>query len=66
MVKKKKIAIVCDHAGFFIKEKLVAFLKDKYEIKDFGTFSKDTVDYPDLGHKIMLERRNKQACKGTQ
>jgi ribose 5-phosphate isomerase B len=52
MVKKKKIAIVCDHAGFFIKEKLVAFLKDKYEIKDFGTFSKDTVDYPDLGHTM--------------
>jgi len=52
MVKKKKIAIVCDHAGFFLKEKLIAFLKDKYEIKDFGTFSRDTVDYPDFGHPI--------------
>jgi ribose 5-phosphate isomerase B len=52
MVKKKRIAIVCDHAGFYIKEKLVAFLKDKYEIKDFGTFSKDPVDYPDLGHTM--------------
>lgn len=52
MVKKKRIAIVSDHAGFYIKEKLVAFLKDKYEIKDFGTFSKDPVDYADLGHTM--------------
>jgi len=52
MVKKKKIAIVCDHAGFFLKEKLITFFKDKYEIKDFGTFSRDPVDYPDFGHPM--------------
>jgi len=52
MAEKKKIAIACDHAGLFLKEKLLVFLRDKYDIKDFGTFSDDPVDYPDYGHQI--------------
>jgi ribose 5-phosphate isomerase B len=52
MKEKKKIAIVCDHAGFYIKEKLLVFLKEKYDIKDLGTFSNDPVDYPDFGHPM--------------
>ena len=35
-MKKKKIAIVSDHAGFYLKQKLLEFLKNKkYEVKDF-------------------------------
>jgi ribose 5-phosphate isomerase B len=50
-VKKKKIAIVSDHAGFYLKEKLIPFLiKEQYDIKDFGCPSKEIVDYPDYGH----------------
>lgn len=56
-MKKKKIAIVSDHAGFHLKEKLVAYLiKEKYDVRDFGTDSDEAVDYPDFGHpfaKIM-------------
>lgn len=53
MVKKKKIAIVSDHAGFYLKRKLYDFLiKQKYEVKDFGTFTEEMVDYPDFGHKM--------------
>ena len=52
-MKKKKIAIVSDHAGFFLKEKLLNFLiKEKYEIKDFGCSSSEAVDYPDFGHQL--------------
>ena len=51
-MKRKKIAIVCDHAGFFLKEKLLAYLKEKYEVRDLGSFSRDTVDYPDFGHQL--------------
>jgi ribose 5-phosphate isomerase B len=52
-VKKKKIAIVSDHAGFYLKQKLLDFLKkQKYEVKDFGTFTEEIVDYPDLGHQM--------------
>jgi ribose 5-phosphate isomerase B len=53
MMKKKKLAIVSDHAGFYLKEKLLAFLiKEKYEVKDFGCSSPEVVDYPDYGHPM--------------
>ena len=42
-----KIAIGSDHAGFRYKEAIVDFLLSKgFEIKDFGTFSTESVDYP--------------------
>lgn len=46
----KKIAIASDHAGFDYKENIKKHLESQYEIKDFGTFSKDAVDYPDFVH----------------
>lgn len=48
---KIKIAIGADHAGFDYKELLKGFLID-YTIKDFGTFSSDSVDYPDFAHLV--------------
>jgi len=42
-----KISIGSDHAGFQYKEKIRAVLTAQgHEVKDFGTFSPDTVDYP--------------------
>ena len=46
----KKIAIACDHAGFEYKEIIKKHLEAQYEVKDFGTFSKDSVDYSDFVH----------------
>lgn len=46
-----KIAIGSDHAGFQYKEMLKSFLSD-HEVKDFGTFSPDSVDYPDFAHPV--------------
>ncbi len=38
-----------DHAGFRLKEKVKTYLlKKKYGVKDFGTFSEESVDYPDF------------------
>lgn len=52
-MKKKKIAIVSDHAGFFLKIKLLDFLlKEKYEVRDFGCPTDEIVDYPDFGHPM--------------
>lgn len=54
-MKMKKIAIGCDHAGFEYKELLKKNLsKDGYEITDFGTFSLDSVDYPDFVHPLAI------------
>jgi len=48
-MKKYSIAIGCDHAGFSTKTKLIPYLEDiGHSIKDFGTFSEDSVDYPDF------------------
>ncbi len=45
------IAIGADHAGFEYKNMLIDFLKE-YSIKDFGTYSADSVDYPDFAHPV--------------
>lgn len=48
-----KIAIASDHAGFEYKEKLVADLRKKgFEVKDFGTHSPESMDYPDTAHPL--------------
>ncbi|MCX6322220.1 MAG: ribose 5-phosphate isomerase B [Bacteroidia bacterium] len=52
-MKKKKIAIVSDHAGYFLKGKILSYLiKEKHDVKDFGCTSEETVDYPDFGHPL--------------
>lgn len=49
----KTIAIACDHAGYETKEKLIIWLKDNnYSVKDFGTFSNESTDYPDYAHPM--------------
>ncbi len=52
-MKYKKIAIAADHAGYFLKEKILAWLiKEKHDVKDFGSLNEDAVDYPDYGHPM--------------
>lgn len=48
---KIKIAIGADHAGFEYKEILKDFLQD-YDVKDFGPYAADSVDYPDFAHPV--------------
>ncbi|MEI9933439.1 MAG: ribose 5-phosphate isomerase B [Ferruginibacter sp.] len=49
------IAIGGDHAGFDYKESLISFLEAKgLAYKDFGTHSKDSVDYPDFAHPVAF------------
>lgn len=46
-----KVAFVSDHAGFGLKEYLMSIMTERgYEIKDFGTYSIDSCDYPDYAH----------------
>lgn len=47
------IAIGGDHAGFTYKAELLDFLKGAgYTVKDFGTDTADSVDYPDFAHPV--------------
>ncbi len=47
-----KLAIACDHAGFELKEALKKHVGSRVEIIDLGTFSADSVDYPDFGAAV--------------
>lgn len=44
-----KIAIGCDHGGFELKNEIINYLKsENHEVKDFGTYSTSSCDYPDI------------------
>ncbi len=44
-----KIAIACDHGALALKNTLKAHLEEKgYQVKDFGTNTLDSCDYPDF------------------
>jgi ribose 5-phosphate isomerase B len=52
-LKTKRIAIVSDHAGYYLKEKLLKYLmQEQYDVKDLGCFTNETTDYPDFGHPL--------------
>lgn len=43
-----RIAISCDHGAFELKNVLVKHLQEQgYEVRDFGTFTNASCDYPD-------------------
>lgn len=45
------VAMASDHAGFKLKEELKRILESKgYNIRDFGTDSEASCDYPDFAH----------------
>lgn len=47
------IGIASDHAGYDMKEALKSFLKERsIEVKDFGTYSAESMDYPDVAHPL--------------
>ena len=47
------IAIGCDHGGFELKNHVIKYLQDKgYEVKDYGTYSEESVDYPDCAKPV--------------
>ena len=48
-----KIAIGCDHGGFELKNEIIKYLEsENYEVKDFGTYSTDSCDYPDIAQPV--------------
>ena len=59
------IAIGCDHAAFDMKEDIKAYLAEKgHEVKDYGTFSPESCDYPLYGEKVARALAEGQAERG--
>lgn len=45
------IAFASDHAGYELKKELINYVRSKgYDVKDFGTDSTESCDYPDFAH----------------
>jgi ribose 5-phosphate isomerase B len=65
MNAKHKIAIGCDHAGYELKEILKTHLESKgLEVVDYGTYTPDSVDYPDFAHKVAAAIESEHFEKG--
>jgi ribose 5-phosphate isomerase B len=59
-----KLAIGSDHAGFEYKERLRQKLEAQYDVKDFGTYSGDSADYPDFAHPVADAVEKKEVDLG--
>jgi ribose 5-phosphate isomerase B len=59
------IAIGSDHGGYDLKQLVIEHLKKRgYEVKDFGTYSKDSCDYPEFGHAVAKAVASKECEQG--
>jgi len=64
-MEKISLGIACDHAGFDFKEKLIKDLEiEGYEIRDYGTYSDESADYPDFAHPLAKAVENKKHIFG--
>ncbi len=60
-----KIGIGFDHGGFELKEYIKEYLeKENIEYIDYGTYSQDSVDYPDYGKKLAEAVVSKEVDRG--
>ena len=60
-----KISIGCDHGALELKNNLVAHLQKKgYEVKDFGTYTPDSCDYPEFAEAAAKAVASGECDKG--
>ncbi|MBL8024497.1 MAG: ribose 5-phosphate isomerase B [Elusimicrobia bacterium] len=60
-----KLWVGSDHGGFKSKEKLVGVLRQEgHTVTDIGTFSEESMDYPDIAKLVCLAVTGKKADRG--
>ncbi len=60
-----RIAVGADHAGFKLKESVKSYLVSKgYKVVDEGTYSEESVDYPDFARKVADDLKRNVADFG--
>jgi ribose 5-phosphate isomerase B len=59
---ERPIAVGSDHAGFEYKTAIINYLRDEKGIalRDFGTYSAASVDYPDFAHPVANAVESKE------
>ena len=59
------IAVGSDHAGYGLKQAVMAHLKERgEEFKDYGTYSEASCDYPDFAESVSQAIIRGEADKG--
>ncbi|CAN5120129.1 MAG: ribose 5-phosphate isomerase B [Pseudomonadota bacterium] len=60
-----KIALAADHAGYALKDELVAWLREAgHEVTNLGTNGPDSVDYPEFGTRLARAIASGEAERG--
>lgn len=60
-----KVAIGSDHGGYNLKESVTVFLRENgIEFKDFGVYSTESADYPDIGVQVAEAVTNGEFDRG--
>lgn len=61
----KAVGLACDHAGYEAKELIKSLLTEMgVEVKDFGCYSTESVDYPDFAHPLASAVENGECYPG--
>ena len=59
------IVIGSDHGGYKLKEEIKKYFDEKgIKYNDIGTYSEESVDYPEIAQKVAVSIQKKQAEKG--
>ena len=62
----ERIDIAADHAGYDMKETLVAHLRERgFDVQDLGTDSRAPSDYPDFAHPVARDVSNGEVRRGV-
>ena len=59
------IAVASDHAGYGLKQYLIDNLDEEVSIKDFGTDSDDSCDFPDFAKEVSQFVLDNEGYKGV-
>jgi ribose 5-phosphate isomerase B len=61
-----RIAVGTDHRGFLIREKVIESLKSRgHEVQDFGAFSPESRDYPDVAAQVAQRVSRGEVVRGV-
>lgn len=60
-----KVGIGCDHNAFELKEVVKSYVKELgHEVEDYGCYSMDAIDYPDVAFKVASGVSNGEVTRG--
>lgn len=64
-MKKENLIIGSDHGGFYLKNKLIEYLKGLgHSIEDYGCYDDSASDYPDIAFNVAEKIASNDSLKG--